>query len=116
MSLFIKSALISVKIVAAAALLGVAYGLIAGSAPAHTYAVNANLAVGVVILISGLIRLITPASFLVKKGPLVDHTTYGEKFREVGERKQRQAYELIYIGIVGISVTAVAQLLLHLVL
>jgi len=116
MSLFIKSVAISIKIVAIVALLGVVYGLVADSALVYTYAVNANLVVGVIILISGLIKFITPTSLLVKKSRLIDHTTYVEKLREERERKHLKAYELIYVGIAGIAVTATMQFLLHLVL
>jgi len=116
MGLLARSALTGVKIAAIVALLGVLYGLAAHRVIIHTYAVNANFAVGAVILISGLVRFVTPTSLLVKKGRLVDHTTYREKWEEARDRKHLSAYELIYIGIACISVTAIMQLLLHLVL
>ena len=115
MRLFVNSARMAAKIVALVALLGVVYGLVADRALVYTYAVNLGLAVSVVILISGLVRLFVPTALLVKKGLLVDHTTYGEKFKEAGEHKHLQAYELIYTGIAGISITAIAQFLLHFV-
>ena len=115
MNLFIKSALTGVKIVAIVASLGVIYGFAADRALVYTYAVNSNLVVCVIILISGLIKFMTPTSLLIKKGRLVDHTTYSEKFKEIGECKNRTAYELIYIGIVGIALTAAIQFLLYVV-
>ena len=101
-------------IVVIVGLFGLAYGFAVERVFVYTYAVTANLAVGAVILLSGLITLATPTALLVKKGRLVDSTTFGEKYAQAGERKHQKAYEMIYVGVIGIGLTAIIQLLLYL--
>ena len=110
-----RAVFMSVRLVAIIAGLGIVYGLITVRTFTFTYAFRANLWVGVIILISGLLKFITPTALLLKKSRLIDHSTYGQRFFEESERKREQAYELIYIGTCNIAITGVLQLVVWLI-
>ena len=109
-----KTVLTSAQLVAAVTGLAIIYGFITHGTFTYAYAFITNFWVGVIILISGLLVLITPTFLLMKKSRLIDHTTYGERFMEECEYKRVQANELICIGIYSISITAVVQLIVWL--
>ena len=98
------------RIAAIVAALGAGYEFAARKTFTLEYAFTANLWVGVTILTGGLVVFITPTFLLIRKSPLIDHTTYGTKFTEERERKHRRAYELIYTGVGIISISAAVQL------
>ena len=109
-----KAVLMSVRIIAIVAVIGIAYGLMATGAFTLKYAFTANFWVGITIFLGGLLVLITPTALLIKKSRLIDHTTYSQKFMEERDRKRVQAYELIYIGLCIILITGAIQLVVWL--
>ena len=113
--MFKKAILMSVRIVAIVATIGIVYGLIAMRVFTVTYAFAANFWVGIIIFVGGLLVLITPTFLLIKKSRLIDHTTYGQKFMEERDRKRSRACELICIGMGNILITGTVQIIVWLV-
>ena len=99
----------SLGLVALVSVLAAVYGLAAAGVSVLAYVYTANFGFGVILLISGLFWITVPTQLYVKKGPLVDHTTYGEKFLAEQKRKRLRGVELIYVGICNIVITAALQ-------
>jgi len=76
------------------------------------YIFSANLAIGVFLILTGIILFALPV--LLKKSPLLDHSTLGEKRMEAREKKRIISYNLIYTGICNITITIIAQYILSL--
>ena len=112
-----KTLSMSAFLVAVISALSIAYGFITLRAFTLAFAFIANFAVGAVIILAGFALLLTPTFLLnsVRKSNLIDHTT-GQRLWEEREKKRVRAYELMYIGMSNISITAVVQLALWYVL
>jgi len=108
---FGKIALMSLRLVAVVAIIGIIYGSITMGVFNYRFAFIANFWVGSVIFIGGLLVFITPTFLLMKKSRLIDHTTYAQKFMEERERKRLKAIELISTGLCSILIAGFAQLI-----
>jgi len=87
------------------------YGFITHGAFMPDYAFTANLGAGSLLIAAGLVLLLIPTAFLLRNNKLADHTTYGEMFIREREKKRIQAYYLMYIGMIIISIVAIIQLI-----
>jgi len=73
------------------------------------YAFYANLGAGSLLIGSGLALMLVPTAFLIRKNKLLDHSTYTEIFMQERDKKNVQAYYLLYIGMIIITMVAVIQ-------
>jgi len=106
---------IALLIVSIVSLISGAYGLVAFRVFQPDLIFNSNYVVGAVILIGGLLLLAKPTAMLIKKSPLIDHTTYGQKVTEKKTQKRNEAFELIYVGVLCILIAALFQLAVWLI-
>jgi len=109
----------SILYLAVAAALSVAYGLFALRAFTLRYVFFVSFFVGVVIIITGIIVLMTPTFMLIRNkygnSKLIDHSTYSRVFHEERENKLTRAHDIIYVGISSILLTSIAQFILSFV-
>ena len=77
------------------------------------YVFHANLAIGAFLIFTGIVIFALPVR--LKKSKLIDHSTIGEKRMEAREKKRGTAYNLIYVGICNIIITAMVQYLISLI-
>lgn len=75
-----------------------------------TYVFDSNIIVGAVITAAGIILYVKP-TYLNIKGGVVDHSNYGPKFMEKREEKERNANEILMIGITIIIIAGLIQLI-----
>ena len=104
----------SAFIVALVAVLSLLYAWYSRGTLTPAYVFTANFYVGTFLTIAGLlVMLIGPAYQLFRKNDLLeDHTTYGERLMEERANTVARSHELLYIGMLNISITAIAQLIL----
>ena len=73
------------------------------------YIFISNFVVGGIISAAGVWQFIKPT--WIKKGPLIDHTTYKDVLMEKREEKKVKAIEILIIGIGIILLAGVAEII-----
>ena len=79
------------------------------------YVFQANFAVGIVVVLAALVVLFMPV-FMPRGDKLLDHSTYSERVLEEREKKRIRAYNMLYVGIGQILLTAILELVAWLLL
>ena len=78
------------------------------------YVFRTNFYAAAILLFSGVMIEFFPV--ILPKSKLLDHTTHGEYFTTVREKKRKRAFKLIYLGFGTIFVTATVQIILSFIL
>jgi len=73
------------------------------------YVFNSNIIVGAVIIAVGIMLYVKPTYLGIERG-IVDHSNYGSKFVEKRDEKERNANEILMIGITIIIIAGLIQL------
>ena len=109
----IKVLTTSAAFVLVVAAVSVVYAFFAHGRFLPLYIFHANLVIGAFLIFTGIVLFALPVR--LKKSKLLDHSTIGERRMEAREKKRGTAYNLIYVGICNIIITAIAQYLLSLI-
>lgn len=115
-----KLLLHSALAIAVTCIAALVYGRVVAGFFTLVYIFRANFLVGSVVIMVGLVVFMIPtrltAFHKLKDNKLVDHSNYASYLMEKKEQKRKLAYEFIYLGICIITITALVQLLLSLII
>ena len=98
------------------ALIGLLYGSISLGSLTFQFVFPAVFLVGVFITTAGVIVIIMPVRVSQKDSNLIDHTTYFSATMEKREKKRKTARDTLWMGIGVITIAAIIQWVLSLVL
>ena len=73
------------------------------------YVFNANFLAGALIICVALVMMLLPGSLKFDK--LTDHTTFSERFIEQRSKRQKKAFEFLYLGLCIIIITGLIQIM-----
>ena len=91
-------------------IIGIIYGSIKIKSLSFAYLFRTNFYIGVIIIITGIIKVILPEN-IFKKRNLIDHSNIAGVFLERRERKRLEGNKIIIAGVSHILITAILQLI-----
>ena len=97
-------------IVAVVTFISVIVGSVIHRSFTFVYVFNANLIVGAFITAVGIIAYVKPTFLGIERG-VVDHSNYGPKFVQKRDEKEKNANEILMIGIAIIIISGLIQLI-----
>ncbi|MCL2852448.1 MAG: hypothetical protein FWE20_05365 [Defluviitaleaceae bacterium] len=107
----------SAVMIAAVAFLSLFYALYMHGVLSPAYVFTANFYVGVLLTVAGLLTLVMgPVFQFFKRDNLLDHSTFSERYMEEREKARIRSYDLLYLGMLNITLTAVIQLILSFII
>jgi len=79
---------------------------------------RANYVLASLLIVTGVLNLLFPSRIAarMKKSKLIDHSTYADVQQEEREKKQATGNNLLYLGITGILITGIAEVIIWLAL
>ena len=104
-----KLVLLSGLIFAAVSAIRITYGLITREVLTYNYVLMASFWVGALFIVSGILIFIMPAFLFLKRGRLLDSTTYNERVVEERIKKNSRSFEHIIIGTCIIFISGIVQ-------
>ena len=105
MKKFLKLCFISLQFITLIAIISIIYGFF--NKNTFGYVFRVNFLIGTITIAISLVLLLMP--IFLKKDRLTDHTTYTEKYLDVRDKKQSKAYEILYLGLLNITFTALIE-------
>jgi hypothetical protein len=116
MKLYLKLLLVSLCSILVVAVLGIICGFILLGFFTLRYVFNANFFVAAVLITIGVVLYLIPTSFVMKRGKLLDSSTFVERSFDGRESKQLKARLLLWLGIFNMLLAGLIQILLSLII
>ena len=114
MERFLETVFISLQFIFVTTISAIGYGFFAQGRFTFAYVFSANFLVGTIIILVGLVLTSMPVR--LRDSKLIDHTTYGQNYVEIREKKREKALEFIFLGMLNVVLTGIIQLVLSFVL
>lgn len=109
-----KTAVMALQFIALTSAAALVVGFVRRGSFTPVYIFSANFLVGTIIIAVSLVMMVIPVELKFDK--LTDHTTFFERYYiERHGKKQKKAFEFLFLGLLIVSITGLVQLLVSLV-
>jgi len=111
--LFARYSLTALGLMVLGAVISVPYGFFMDGQFTLEFVFVVNFFISVIVLIASLVLMFVPV--FLKRDKLMDHSTIGARYTEAREKKLNLAHEMLFVGLLYVIYTAIAEVVVWMI-